>query len=562
MQAVVQSKSFRQLDRLQKFLTYIVEETLQGRAEQLKEYPIGVDVFGRDSSFDPRLDPIVRVQARRLRLRLAAYYAQEGLKDSLVIELAKGGYAPAFRMVESTLPPKKIISTALVSRNSVAVRPFEDDSPAHDEKPFCNGIAREIIQSLGNLPGLVVKSGTGSEFQQSAAFVVEGSVRKNNDLLRITTHVVDTVRACYIWTETIDRRKGDDFAIQEEVARRVGEVLCLGVADRIAPGPDKAIGTNNLAAHNFYLQGRYHLEQRTEHGLQKSLEFFNRAIEEDPRMAIAYAGLSDAYNLLANYGVCAPAEVWTKAAASAAQAVLLDNESGEAHTSLAHLKATQDWDWAGAEREFLRAISLNPQNPVAHLWYGVSCLCTLGKLDEAMAEVKTAQALDPVSSIISRNIALVHYYQRNLDLALQQCDLTIEQNPHFAAAYWTLGLVQEQRGELDEAAAALKRAVELSPPSPRILGALGSVMAKDGRREEALKILAQLDDLSVQRYISPFEPALINFSLGRREEGFALLSRAFADRCFELITIHIDPRFDPIRNDERYKSLFKKLNLP
>jgi TolB-like protein/Flp pilus assembly protein TadD len=562
VESIAQSKAFRQLDRLQRFLNYIVEETLQGRGDQLKEYPVGVDVFGRDASFDPRMDPIVRVQARRLRLRLATYYAEEGQNDAVVIELPKGGYTPTFRMVEPTQPPKKNITAALVSRNSVAVVPFEDDSPEHDERSFCNGIVKEVIQALGNLPGLVIKSGAGAEAQQSAAIVVEGSVRKKGDMLRITTHVVDTLRGCYAWTETIDRRKGDDFAIQEEVARRVAEVLSSGVIDRVSHAPGKASGTNNLAAHNLYLQGRYHLEQRTEHGLQKALEFFSRAIEEDPRMAIAYAGLSDAYNLLAHYGVCAPAEVWTKAAASAAQAVLLDEHSCEAHTSLAHLKATQDWDWAGAESGFQRAISLDPQNPVAHFWYGASCLASLGRLDEAMAEVKVAQALDPVSSIIPRNIALIHYYQRNLDLALQQSDLTIEQNPHFAAAYWTLGLVQEQRGELDEAAAAFKRAIELSPPSPRILGALGAVMAKDGRRDEALSILAQLDELAAERYISPFERALITFNLGRRDEGFALLGRAFADRCFELITIHIDPRFDPIRNDARYKSLFKKLNLP
>lgn len=562
VESIVQSKAFRQLDRLQRFLTYIVDETLQGRGEQLKEYPVGVDVFGRDSSFDPRMDPIVRVQARRLRLRLAVYYAEEGQNDAVVIDIPKGGYTPSFRLTEPSLPAKKIIPATLVSRNSVAVLPFEDDSPERDQRHFCHGVAREIIQALTALPGLIVKSGPAGEAHRSAAMVVEGSVRKKNEILRITTHIVDTMRSTYLWTETVDRRVGDDFAAQEEVAQRVVEVLRSDVANHLAQVPDKAIGTNNLAAHSLYVQGRYHLEQRTEHGLQKALEFFSRATEEDPRMAIAYAGLSDAYNLLAHYGVCAPAEVWTKAAATAAQAVLLDDECSEAHTSLAHLKATQDWDWTGAESEFQRAISLNPRNPVAHLWYGASCLGSLGRLDEALNEVKLAQALAPVSSIISRNLALIHLYQRNLDLALQQSDLTIEQNPHFASAYWTLGLIQEQRGELDEAEAALKRAIELSPPSPRILGALGGVYAKEGRREEAVRILDELDALSAQRYISPFEPALINFNLGRREEGFELLARAFADRCFELITIHIDPRFDGVRNDARYKSLFKKLNLP
>jgi TolB-like protein/Flp pilus assembly protein TadD len=562
LESIIESNAFRQVNRLQRFLSYVVEETLQGRSEQLKEYPVGVDVFGKDANFDPRIDPIVRVQARRLRARLAQYYAEEGRNDPMVIELPKGGYAPKFRDVVVNFQPKRITPAILVSRNSVAVMPFVIDAKDLDQKWFCLGLAEEIIRLLGTVPGLLIRSSANQDAHHSAAIVIEGTVRKKQDTLRITTHLVDTVRACYIWTESIDRPIGDDFAVQEEVAQRVVKVLRADVIGQLSHNGNKAAGTNNLTAHNLYVQGRYHLEQRTEHGLQKAVEFFMRATEEDPRMAIAYAGLSDAYNLLAHYGVCAPSEVWTKAAASAAQAVLLDDGSSEAHTSLAHLKAAQDWDWVGAESDFVKAISLNPHNSVAHLWYAASCLSSLGRLDEALAEAKLAQALDPVSSIIARNIALIHYYQRNLDFALQQSDLTIEQNPHFAAAYWTLGLVQEQRGEFDEAEAALKRAVELSPPSPRILGALGAVFAKDGKRDEAMKILAQLDELADKRYISPFEPALINFNLGRRDEGYLLLSRAFADRCFEVITIHIDPRFDGIRNDTCYKALFGKLNLP
>jgi len=561
LHSIVHSKTFRQVDRLQRFLTYIVEETLAGRGDSLKEYPVGVDVFAKDPSFDPRMDPIVRVQARRLRMRLVTYYAEEGQADPIVVEMPKGGYTPTFRAAEPSHAPQKAASAAAVSRNSVAVAGFEDDSPGHDLRYFCNGIAQEVIQAVNGVQGLVVLSAQGGQARQ-AAIVIEGSVRRSREMLRITAHITDTLRGCYLWSQSFDRVIGDDFAVQEEIARRVVEVLRDEVVNRSAASPGRSLDTNNLVAHNLYVQGRYHLEQRTEVGLHKALEFFTRATEEDPKMAVAYAGLADAYNLLAHYGASAPSETWTRAASAAAQAVTLDDSSSDAHASLAHLRATQDWDWTGAEAEFRRAITLNPQNPVAHLWYGVSCLASLGRLDEALNEVKLAQAIDPVSSIVARNIALIHYYQRNLELALEQSDLTIEQNPHFAAAYWTLGLVQEGRGELDEAVAAFKRSIELSPPNPRVLGALGSVYAKDGRREEAQAILQQLKELSETRYISPFEPALINFNLGRRDEGFGLLTQAFADRCFELITIHIDPRFDAIRNDARYKTLFKKLNLP
>jgi serine/threonine-protein kinase len=312
----------------------------------------------------------------------------------------------------------------------------------------------------------------------------------------------------------------------------------------------------------MYLQGRYHLNQRTEHGLRRAVDFFTKAIAEDPQLARAYAGLADADNLLAHYGVLAPADVWTKAASNAAQAVMLDDESSEAHTSFAHVKATQDWDWIGSEREFQRAISLNPRYPTAHHWYSVSCLTPLGRLDEALEELLMAQSLDPVSSIISRDIALGHYYRRDFESALEQCDHTIEQNPHFSPAYWTLGLVQEQRGDLDEAVAAFQRAIELSPPSLRILGALGRALARAGKKEEAMQVLRELESLATKRYISPFELALIYFALERKDEGFELLSKAYQDRCYELVTIKVDPRFDSVAKDARFAALIHQIGLP
>ena len=564
---VLISKSFRQVNRLPRFLTFIVEETLAGRGDLLKEYPVGVEVFGKDSSFDPRMDPIVRVQARRLRMRLAAYYQEEGLADELIIELPKGGYAPVFRRVEGG-PKKRPLVAALVSRNTVAVQPFADQSALGDAGPFCDGLTHEIIHALIQVESImVVAHSSGSDSPDaaagpSAAMIVSGSVRKSKDMLRITTHISDAVRGCYVWSESIDRKLVDSFEIQEEVARSVVRTLRTELLGGNAGTGIRHRRTENLAAHNMYLQGRYHLNQRTEHGLRKALEFFTHAIEEDPQLAEAYAGMADTYVLLANYGVASPAEVWTKAAANASQAVLLDDESSEAHTSLGHVKSTQDWDWTGAEREFLRAISLNPRNPTAHHWYSISYLAPLGRLDEALEENLLAGALDPVSSIIARDTAMIHYYKRDYDQALEQCDHAIEQNPHFSPAYWTLGLVQEQRSDFDEAAAAFQRAIELSPPSPRILGALGRTLAKAHKKEEALGILGELNGLAKRRYISPFELALIYFALNRLDEGFESLTRAYQDRSFELISIKVDPRFDSVRKDPRFTALFSRLGLP
>jgi TolB-like protein/tetratricopeptide (TPR) repeat protein len=561
LERVLASKTFRQVERLQRFLSYIVEETLSGHGDQLKEYPVGVDVFGKPSSFDPRMDPIVRVQARRLRMRLFEYYQAEGQADTLVIELPKGGYEPTFRKVEIA-PSKRQLAAALVSHNTIAVQHFEDLSIAADEGYFCRGLSSEIIHALSKVGSIVVVDSSLSTDPHDAAMIVGGTVRKVQNVLRITVQITDVLRGCILWSESIDRLCGDTFASQEDVAKLVADTvraeLVGGVSGR--NGMRRSLG--NLAANNMYVQGLYQLNQRTEGGLRRAMEYFHKAVEEDPGFAQAYAGMADAQLLMANYGVSAPTEVWTKTASNASHAVLLDDESSEAHTSLAHVKAIQDWDWNASEQEFRRAIRLNPRNSLAHHWYGMSCLVPLGRLNEAMQELLTAQSLDPVSSIISRDLAQISHFQRNYEEALEQCDYTIEQNPHFSAAYWTLGLVQEQRGELEEAIAAFQRAIELSPPAPRIVGSIARVYALAGRTEDSLKLLSDLNELATKRYVSPFELALIYFALGRKDEGFERLTKAFEDRCFELITIRMDPRFDEVRDDSRFVALFNQLGLP
>jgi serine/threonine-protein kinase len=242
-------------------------------------------------------------------------------------------------------------------------------------------------------------------------------------------------------------------------------------------------------------------------------------------------------------------------------AVRLDDRSVEAHTSVAHIKATQDWDWAGADREFRRAIGLDPRYATAHHWYAASCLAPLGRLDEALEAVTIAQSLDPVSSIIARDVAMIHYYRRDFDAALEQCDHTIELNQHFAPAYWLLGLVQQQRRDADEALAAFQRAVHLSPYTPRMHGALGRTLALAGRRRQAMQILRKLEAYMGERYVSPLEFAWIRFALGDRDLGFHWLERACDDRAFDLISLKVDPRFDPLRDDPRFDPILRRLGL-
>jgi len=568
---ILASKAFRQADRLKRFLSFIVEETVAARGERLKEYVVGVEVFSKPESFDPRNDPIVRVQARRLRAQLARYYREEAPDSEIIVELPKGGYAPVFRQFRSA-PARRPARPPLVSRNTVVVIPFADHNPSGGRDYFCEGLTQEIIHTLTGTEGIRLVAWTGSDPMDphrgikvagegpNAALIVSGSVRKAGPLARITASVIDAASGCYVWSGAVERTLDHVFAVQEEVARLVAGQLKHELIGGAPSG--HARRPENLAAYNLYLQGRYHVNQRTEEGLRRAVDFFEKAIVENAQYAQAYSGLSDAYGLLGHYGVLAPAEVWTKAAANAAWAVHLDENSAEAHTSLAHVKSTQDWDWTGAEQEFQRAIALDPRYPTAHHWYAMSCLTALARLDQACEEMMLAQALDPVSSIIGRDLARIYYYKQDYDAALEQCDHNIELNPHFSPAYWMLGLVQEQRGDFDESAAAFQRAIQLSPGSPLMKAALGRTFALSGKQNEAIRILRELHELAGKRYVSPFELAAIHFALGQTDEGFQWLAKAFQDRCFELICLRVDPRWESLRGNPRFRTLFEQLGVP
>lgn len=563
------SVTFRQVDRLKRFLKFTVSEALAGRGDQLKEYVIGVQVFDKDSTFDPRADPIVRVQARRLRARLARYYREEGGADAVLIDLPKGGYTPVFKNREAAAGGRRSIGPTLAGQNTIAVQPLADQSPGHDLAYFCDGLRQEIIHSLAKLealrvlavpPAVTAGGGYANDSAGHAAMVLTGAVRKSGDRVRATVHLVDTATASYLWSESVDATLGDPFAAQELVADAVVKKLEPRLLDagqrRGARRP-----AENLAARNLYLQGRYHLNQRTDEGLHKALDFFEKAIVEDAQFALAHSGLADAHSLLAHYGVRPPSLVWAQAASSAASAVMLDGSSAEGRTSFAHVKATQDWDWHGAEREFQMAISFDPRYATAHHWYAMSCLVPLGRLDDALEEMRIAQSLDPVSSIVARDLALIHAYRREFDLALEQCDHAIELNPHFSPAYWALGMIQEQRKDLDEAVAAFQRAIDLSPHSPRMLAGLARAMALGGKKPLALNLLRKLDAIAAQRYVSPIEFAAVRFALGQREIGFTWLDKSCADRAFDVLALKVDPRFEAEKHDPRMQAILRVVGL-
>lgn len=564
---ILTSKTFSQVDRLKRFVDFIVTETVDGRGGDLKEYVIGVQVFGKEASFDPRTDPIVRVQARRLRTRLARYYLDEGNSDEVVVDLPKGGYAPVFRPRGEAPAAKRSLTAALVGRNTVAVMPWADYSAGSTLDYFCSGLRDETVQALTALKALKVVAlrprgpveDEGAAERPDAALLITGGVRSARDQLRVTTHLVDGASGFYLWSESIDVQLADPVAGQEIVAKRIADKLAPEVFDGTGVAGSRR-QSDNLAARNLYLQGRYHLNQRTEESLHKAVDFFEKAIVEDTQFSLAHSGLADAYGLLAHYGVLGPADAWARAASNAASAVMLDGHSAEAHTSLAHVRATQDWDWTGAESAFLRALQLNPRYPTGRHWYAMSCLVPMARLDEALEQILLAQALDPVSSIIARDVAVVHYYRRDFDAALEQCDHTIELNPHFAPAYHTLGLVQEQRRDFDESAAAFRRAVDLAPNSLRMQSALARTLALSDRPESARETLHKVEELARMRYVSPFEFVALHFALGETEPGYRWLVKACDDRCFEFLALKVDPRFDPLRGDARFDAVARRVD--
>jgi len=556
IERIVSSATFRQSDRLKHFITFVSSEALQGRADGLKEYAIGVHVFGRETAFDPRTDPVVRVQARRLRARLEKYYREEGQHDEIVVDLPKGGYAPVFRKREGALPPKSPTGLLPIQRNTVAVQAFTNLTQDRQIDTFCAGLTREVIRRLTQIKGLKVEAiqpmrGT------AASMVVDGSFRSAVEGNRLSVNLVNAVNGCYESCESFSVESTDTFAVQDEMAD--------AIVDRLQPhlrmSPGQRPVTENLTARNLCKQGLYHLEQRTDESLERAVELFERAVIEDAQSSLAHAGLSDAYSLVGSYGLRPSTSMVTMALSSAATAVMLDGDSAQARTSLAHAKARAHWNWLDAELEFQRAIKLDPSYATGHHWYARCCLVPLGRLDEARDEVLLAQALDPVSSIIAREVASVHYYRRDFEAALAHCDHAIELNPHFPHAYFILSLVQESLGDSEEALSALLRAAQLAPKSPRMIAALGRAQALAGRHDDAERSLAELDELARTRFVSEWERAMLFLAMKDIDRCFEQLFLAHRDRFFDLTLLGVDPRFDSIRNDRRFKTLLQQVGL-
>jgi TolB-like protein/Tfp pilus assembly protein PilF len=563
---ILASEYFSSTEQLSRFLKFTVSETLAGRAGDLKEYAIATTVFGRKTSFDPRTDGIVRVQAVALRKRLREYYATVGSNDPVVIEYTKGSYAPVLRYRSDIDTPAAVAVNAVTP--SIAVLPFVNMSSDPENEYFSDGLTEELISAISNVKSLRVVART-SVFQfkgksedvrrigaeLNADMVLEGSVRKSGDRLRITAQLIDVANGYHNWSRTYRVEVKDVFAVQEEIAAAIASTLVRG--ERQTPRHSAA----NLAAHHEYLKGRFFLNKWTEEGFAKSIEFFTSAIEKDAAMAAAWAGLADARFVLACYGKMAPQLLMPQARVAAEKAMELDESLAAAHVSLAAVRAVYDWDWDGSEREFLRAIELDADSATAHQWYGVLCLMPQGRLDEAESAIRRALDLDPLSPAINTSLGHACYVQERYDDAITYFMKALEIDPKFFLAHWWLGVIYLQRSMLLKAFAQFRKAGALSQYhwSDAAKFTYGQTLV--GRRNKARRMLEDLTRTSTADYHSAVMIAAIHVTLHETDAAFEWLEKAYLSRDPWLVWLGVDRRFDVVKPDPRFRALLHKIGL-
>jgi len=465
-------------------------------------------------------------------------------------------------------------NVANLPAKSIAVLPFENLSRDPDNAYFTEGIQDEILARLAKIADLKVISRTSTQRYKSSpddlpqiakrlgvSNILEGSVQKTADRVRVTVQLINAASDAHLWGETYDRNLTDVFAAESDIAKMIADTLRA----KLSGSEQHAIAvrpTESAEAHQLYLRGRYFWNKRTGADLKKSIDYFNQAIDKDPNYALAYAGLADAYVLFSAYAEGSPKESLPQAKAAAKKALELDNTLGEAHASLAQALLAYDLDFAGANREFRRAIELNPNYATAHHWYAESGLVPLGQFDDAIAEAKRALELDPLSVIINADVGTILTSARRYDQAIEQLGKTVEMDPGFYYAHWTLGDALELKGRNEEAIAEYKKAIALNDdPLPSAL--LGHLYAKIGKKDEALTILKQLRELresSKQRYVSPYNLALIHIGLGQKNEALQLLEETYKDRDgYNIAFIKVEPMLDPLRGDPRFEALVQKV---
>jgi len=459
-----------------------------------------------------------------------------------------------------------------VAIESIAVLPFVNQNHDPETEYRSDGLTESIINSLTQLPGLRVIARSSvfrykdKETDPMAAGkelgvrrVLTGRIMQRLDDLTISVELLDVRENKQIWGERYERKVSDLLSVQREMTKEISANLRLKLSGAEQSRVTKNY-TENPEAYQLYLKGRFWWNKRTGETLRKSIEYFNQAIEKDPGYALAYAGVADAYGLLPGYSAGLPQDSYPKAKAAARRALELDETLAEAHTSLANVLITYDWNISESAREFQRAIELNPNYATAHQWYGIGTLSVTKRFDEAIAECKRAQELDPFSLAINDDLATVCIYAGQYDKAIEAARKSVELDQNFYYGHIYLGMAYQMKGRLSEATAEYQRARELDR-DPYVLGFLGHVYAAAGRREETLKLISQMKEMATQRYVPAYSIAVAYAGLGDKDQSFQWLERGFQDRAVDMIYLKVDPLFSNLRPDARFEDLVRRIGL-
>jgi len=462
--------------------------------------------------------------------------------------------------------------TLVGKTRSLAVLPFVNGSADPENEYLCDGVTDELINALTKVEGLRIASRTsvfalkgkpqdiraiGALLGVSA--VLEGTVRKAGERLRITVQLTAADDGRNLWSERYDRLLDDVFAVHDEIARTIVSTLrTTFLADIADPTPRRY--TDNVQAYSLYLKGRFCWNKRSQEGVREAIAYFEQAIAHDPGYTLAYSGLSDSYGLQVDYRGVPVTEGYELARRYALKALELDDNLPEAHTSLAWVQFAYDWDWEGAERSYRRALELNPGYATGHHWYSFVLLVT-GQADQALVEAHTALELDPSSLSIRRGLGWLYYYTRRYESAVYHLRRAIAMNPTSEDTYRVLGLVLTQQGAYAEAERAFREAITLSSELSYATAGVAHVLALQGRRREAETLLAELETRARDHYVSPVAFCIVHLGLRNVDQVFQWFERAYQDRRGWMTYLKVEPMCDVVKDDPRFAELVRRMKL-
>jgi len=455
---------------------------------------------------------------------------------------------------------------------SLAVLPLHNLSHDPEQEYFSDGMTDELITELAKFGGLRVTSHTSVERYKDTRqplpeiarelgvdAVVEGTVTRSGDRVRITAQLIDGRSDRHLWAESYERDLRDVLALQNEVSGDIAKEIQIKVTNP-EKSPLASARPVSPEAHEAYLKGRYFWNKRSEEGVRKGIDYFEQATRIDPNYAVAYAGLAESYIVLNGHRFLPPTQAFPKVHAAALKALELDESLAEAHSSLGSYRWEYEWDKSGAEKEFRRAIELNPSYATAHAWYAEE-LAALGRGDQALAEMERAREVDPLSLPVSVVAGWILYVERDNDQAIDQFQRTLELDSNFAIAHLYLGRAYVQKGNLEQAIVEAQTATRLSGSHPFYMAWLGYAYARAGNRNEALRILHQLKVISGKKYVASHDVAAIYVGLGEKSKAIAWLNKGYDEHSYTVLQLGVEPEFDSLRSDPRFQDLVQRVGL-